>query len=79
MPSAEDHKAAALEASAQGDHRAALAHWTQAIALEPRNVKLRIRRATTYMDTGRLSDAATDAQHACSLDPSDDNAFHLLS
>ncbi len=62
-----------------GDHAAALAHFTEAVRMEPRNPDFRYNQATTLNFLGRTDEAETALEELIALAPDDARAHHLLA
>ena len=62
-----------------GDHVAALAHFDEAVRLEPNNTEFRYNQATTLNFLGRAADAEAAIEALIALSPGDARAHHLLA
>lgn len=62
-----------------GDHAAALAHFTQAVALYPANAAYRYNEAVTLDFLGRTEEAEVALEALIALDPDSARAHHLLA
>jgi thioredoxin-like negative regulator of GroEL len=62
-----------------GDHSAALAHFEEAVRLDPPNINYRYNLATTLNFLGRSDEAETVLEALIALAPQDARAHHLLS
>jgi len=62
-----------------GDHAAALAHFAEAVLLEPTNTEYRYNQAVTLNFLGRIEDADAALEALIALAPGDARAHHLLA
>jgi tetratricopeptide (TPR) repeat protein len=62
-----------------GDHAAALAHFAEAVRLEPDNTEFRYNHATTLNFLGRVDEAEAALEELIVLAPSHARAHHLLA
>lgn len=62
-----------------GNHAAALAHFTEAVRLEPRNTEYRYNLAATLNFLGRIDEADATLEALLALAPDDARAHHLLA
>lgn len=62
-----------------GDHAAALAHFDEAVRLEPRNTQYRYNQAATLSFLGRMDEADAALEALIALKPGEARAHHLLA
>ncbi|MFY2560366.1 tetratricopeptide repeat protein [Corallococcus terminator] len=71
------HRAAALLASARGEHEVSLGHWEQVLAREPLPADAHGERVRLLTDLGRAPEARAHLDAACTRFPHHEGLLHL--
>ena len=78
MASAQAYRERGIAYQAKGKYDNALADFTKAIRLNPKDARLYLLRKAIYWETGELDKCWADLMEACRLDPKVRAAFDVL-